>query len=135
LLDIAVSQICDVRLLTGEADVMMRFDQDEWYALSGGELVNITFPDDNLSVFNQMSNPHLHHSEYLYFDEIAQVMEKSKHKWQRLVNWVQTTFNDMLDGAESHSPNPYLDVWYRLKYGSENGIYDVHHTDRGMLSF
>jgi hypothetical protein len=26
----AVSQLCDVRLLAGEAEVMMRFHQDEW---------------------------------------------------------------------------------------------------------
>jgi hypothetical protein len=33
--DVAVSQICDVQMLTGEAEVQMRFDQDEWEIFSG----------------------------------------------------------------------------------------------------
>jgi hypothetical protein len=99
MLDSAVSQICDVRLLTGEASVMMRFDQDEWKALSGGELVNITFPGEDLSIYQQMANPELAPSKEVYFDEVAQIMEKSKHKWEVLVDWVQKTFNDMLDGV------------------------------------
>jgi hypothetical protein len=31
--DSAIHQLCDIRLLAGEAEVMMRFHQDEWYIL------------------------------------------------------------------------------------------------------
>ncbi len=36
--DKAISQICDVRFLTGEADVQMKFDQDELDILSRYDL-------------------------------------------------------------------------------------------------
>jgi hypothetical protein len=118
LTDSAITQICDVRLLTGEADVMMRFDQDEWNALSGGTLVNITFGavpgeegeegQDPLSIYQKMANPELRPSNEIYFDEVAQMMENTKHKREDLVDWVALAFNDMLDNAFNIPPNPYI---------------------------
>jgi hypothetical protein len=95
----AITQICDVRLLTGEAEVMMRFAQDEWDVLSGGTLVNITFPEENLSVYQQLENPLLTPSKDIYYEQIEQALEKNKHDNAQLIEWVKDTFNDMLDGA------------------------------------
>jgi hypothetical protein len=99
----AITQICDVRFLTGEAEVMMRFAQDEWDVLSGGTLVNITFPEENLSVYQQMENPLLTPSNQIYFEQIAILLEKNKRKWSLLVDWVADAFNDMLDGVPNVS--------------------------------
>jgi hypothetical protein len=95
----AISQLCDVRFLTGEAEVQMRFMQDEVDGLSTGTLVNITFagPDDNLSVINQMEYPKLKPSSEIYYDQLAILMEKNKQKWVNLVDWVAEAFNDLLD--------------------------------------
>jgi hypothetical protein len=101
--DSAVTQICDVRLLTGEADVMMRFEQDEYGVLSGGTLVNITFPDDGLSIYNTLDNPELTPSSAVFQDQVARVMEAKKRKWVNLVDWVADTFTDMLNGNENVS--------------------------------
>jgi hypothetical protein len=101
--DSAISQICDIRLLTGEANVMMRFKQDEWNALSGGTLVNITFPGEDMAIYQKLNNPELVPSSDIYFDEVAQVMDKNKHKLAKLVDWVQVAFNDMLDGVPNVS--------------------------------
>ena len=86
----------------------MHFDIDEWDALSGGSLVNITFPEEHLSILNQMSYPKELHSEEIYYDQLALVMEKHKHERQDLVAWVADAFNDMLDGVDNHPPNPYI---------------------------
>jgi hypothetical protein len=101
--DSAITQICDVRFLTGEAEVQMRFLQDEWDALSGGTLVNITFPDSKLSLYNQMQNPQQTPSSEIYYDEVAQVLENHKDKFSELVDWVADSFNDMLDGVPNVS--------------------------------
>jgi hypothetical protein len=93
----AISQLCDVRFLTGEAEVQIRFTQDKYDILSGGELINITFPDDNLSIFNELANPDLPPSTDIFYDEVAAVLEKSSHKWMELVDWVSVTFGFLLD--------------------------------------
>jgi hypothetical protein len=78
----AVSQLCDIRLF----EVMMRFKQDEWYclilthlfrhALNGGELINVTFPGENLTIYNSIANKNaLPHSDDIYFDEVAEHLE------------------------------------------------------------
>jgi hypothetical protein len=99
----SISQICDVRFLTGEAEVQMRFEQDEWDILSSGNLVNITFPADNLSVYNQKQKPLLTPSNRIYYDQIAIILEKEKHKWAELIERVATVVNDMLDGVSEVS--------------------------------
>jgi hypothetical protein len=123
----AIHQICDVRLLAGEAEVMMRFEQDEWYslpysftyrnALSGGSLINITFPGEDLSIFQSIANPELTPSSDIYFEKIAAIMEPNKHKWAKVTEWAGTAFGNMLDGVPNIPPNPYIPYWYRLKYG------------------
>ena len=92
----AISQICDVRLLTGEAEVVMRFQQDEYSALSGGTLVNINFPNGP-KVYQKFDNPNQKPSSDLYFDEIAQALVETKRKQKDLIDWVSVAFNDMLD--------------------------------------
>jgi hypothetical protein len=99
----AVSQICDVRFLTGEAEVQMRFDQDEVGILSTGTLVNITFPEDNLSVINQMEYPLLAPSSKIYYDQLAIILEKDKHKWAVLTDWVSMALTDIMDGVHDVS--------------------------------
>jgi hypothetical protein len=65
--------------------------------------VNIIFSDDNLSIYNQMRNPKLKPSSEIFYDEVALVLEKNKHKWAALVDWVADAFNDMLDGVPNVS--------------------------------
>jgi hypothetical protein len=110
----------------------MRFSQDEYDILSGGELVNITFPDDNLSVYNQMENTQLPPSSDIFYDQIEIILEKSRNKWETLVKWVGVTFNDMLDDIAITPPNPYIPYIYKLKYGTTRGLYDVKETGRGV---
>jgi hypothetical protein len=95
-----VSQICDIQFLTGEAEVMMRYRQDELRILNAGTLVNITFPGEDLAVYQQLENEELEPSSEIYFDQIALVLQKNKYKWEKLVDWVATAFSEILDGHD-----------------------------------
>lgn len=72
--DSAIKQTCDIKMVTSEANVMTRFykvqpidliKQDELDVMSGGSLVNITFPED-LTVYNQLENPGYQPSSKIY---------------------------------------------------------------------
>jgi hypothetical protein len=76
----------------------MRFKQDEWGILDTGTLTKIILGD--LSINQQMLNPLLEPSSGLYYDHIADLMHEHRHKWEKLVKWVATSFGDMLDDKE-----------------------------------
>jgi hypothetical protein len=71
--------------------------------------VNITFPDDNFSIYNLMENPK-NPSSAVYYDQLARILERNEHQWAELVPRVALAFNDMLDGVSEISPNPYKKV-------------------------
>jgi hypothetical protein len=69
------------------------------HALNGGELINITFPGEDLTIYQSIANPEaLPHSYDIYFDEVAEHMEEHKHDWEKVTRWAALAFNDMLDG-------------------------------------
>jgi hypothetical protein len=71
-------------------------------------------------------------SNEIFYDEVALIMQKNRHKWAKLTGWVATAMKDIADGVAMESPNPYKQYWYRLKYGTHLGLYDVHSTNKAI---
>lgn len=105
--DIAITQLCEVKLVTGTGSVQFSFIVDEWAMVTGGQIVNITtthrVEQTTVTALQSIRYPELKGSDEMYYGEFETAFGPDIEIYSNLTDQIASALELVFDNKTYYS--------------------------------